>query len=200
MTEPALPEAIQALVDKQAIYEVVLRGCRGGDRFDLEMILSVFHDGAQLHNVAGFNGSCEDLRAFLAPIRASFAGGPATYHMLGNHFVELNGDRAVSESYVMVHHWGQSSSSNPADETAAQAFADNNYTAGTRYIDKFERRAGEWRIVERWAVRDWTWTHRGRGTISPGPNDGPPGKLSPDDTIYSVTRDWLGSPTSVTVV
>ncbi len=83
MTEAALPEALQALVDKQAIYEVVLRGCRGGDRFDLDMIMSVFHDGAQMHNVAGFSGSCEDLRAFLAPIRESFTGGPATYHMLG---------------------------------------------------------------------------------------------------------------------
>src|ERR1700752_960569 len=65
MAEAVLPDALQALVDKQAIYEVVLRGCRGGDRFDLDMIMSVFHERAQLHNVGGFTGSCEDLRAFL---------------------------------------------------------------------------------------------------------------------------------------
>ncbi len=93
----------------------------------------------------------------------------------------------------MVHHWGAASSESLDTESAAEAFGDNNYTAGTRYIDKFERRAGEWRIVERWAVRDWTWAHRGRGTISPAADDGPPGKLSPNDLIYSVTRDWLGS-------
>jgi hypothetical protein len=194
MTEAALPEALQALVDKQAIYDVVLRGCRGADRFDLDTITSVFHEGGLMHNVAGFNGTCEDLRAFLAPIRESFTGGPATYHMLGNHHVEIDGDRAVAESYVMVHHWGPSTSDNPDGETAAQAFADNNYTAGTRYIDKFERRSGEWRIVERWAMRDWTWAHRGRGAISPGAGDGPPGKLSPDDMIYSITQEWLRSP------
>jgi SnoaL-like domain len=192
MTEGALPDALQALVDKQAIYEVVLRGCRGGDRFDLDLIMSVFHEGARVHNVGGFSGSCEEMRAYLAPIRESFTGAPATFHMLGNHYVELNGDRAVAESYVMVHHWGESSSANPDAETAAQAFADNNYTAGSRYIDALERRAGEWRIVERWAMRDWTWAHRARGTISPGPDHGPPGKLWPADMIYSVTRDWLG--------
>jgi hypothetical protein len=193
MAESELPKALQDLVDKQAIYEVVLRGCRGGDRFDLDMIASIFHPGAQMHNVGGFNGSLEDLVAFLAPIRESFTGGPATFHMLGNHSVELSGDRAVSESYLMVHHWGQPTSADLATESDEQAFADGNYTAGTRYIDNFERRAGEWRIVERWAMRDWTWIHRGRGNIAPRPKDGPPGKLSPDDMIYSITREWLGS-------
>jgi hypothetical protein len=193
MAEAAMPAALQDLVDKQLIHEVVLRGCRGGDRFDLDLILSCFHEGAQLHNVGGFNGTVEDLAAFLGPIRASFTGGPATYHMLGNHYVELRGDHALAESYVMVHHWGPTSSPDLATESVAQAFADGNYTAGSRYLDKFERRGGEWRIVERWALRDWTWTIRGRGNIAPGPNDGPPGKLSPDDMIFSVARDWLAS-------
>jgi hypothetical protein len=196
MAGSELPQELQDLLDKQAIYEVVLRGCRGGDRFDLDMILSLFHPGAILHNVGGFNGTVEQLGAFLAPIRESFTGGPATFHMLGNHYVELSGDHAVSESYLMVHHWGTPSSPDVATETSEQAHADGNYTAGTRYIDKFERRAGEWKIVERWAMRDWTWTHRGRGNIVPGPNDGPPGKLSPDDLIFSVRREWLGSPIS----
>jgi len=196
MAESELPKAVQELLDKQAIYEVVLRGCRGGDRFDLDMIVSCFHPGAQMHNVGGFDGTREGLLAFLGPIRETFTGGPGTYHMLGNHYVDLRGDYALAESYVMVHRWAESTSPDVTTETAEQAFADNNYTAGTRYIDKFERREGEWRIVERWAVRDWTWAHRGRGNIAPGPKDGPPGRLSPDDMIYTVAQEWLDAKAS----
>jgi len=78
MAESELPKAVQELLDKQAIYEVVLRGCRGGDRFDLDMIVSCFHPGAQMHNVGGFDGTREGLLALLAPIRETFTGGPGT--------------------------------------------------------------------------------------------------------------------------
>jgi hypothetical protein len=34
---------LQSLADKQAIYEVLLRYCRGIDRIDMDLVRSAFH-------------------------------------------------------------------------------------------------------------------------------------------------------------
>ena len=52
--------AVQLLLDKQEIYEVILRYCRGIDRLDEELLLSVFHpdayaDFGTLKGLSNFN-------------------------------------------------------------------------------------------------------------------------------------------------
>jgi len=49
---------VQALLDKQAIYEVICRFARGADRVDRELILSCFHRDA-LYHYAGYDGTIE---------------------------------------------------------------------------------------------------------------------------------------------
>ncbi|MGA8371952.1 MAG: nuclear transport factor 2 family protein, partial [Acidimicrobiales bacterium] len=71
-----------------------------------------------------------------------FAG---TMHLIGNHLCELAGDTAYAETYGTAHHWGE-----PLEDPA------RNFTSAFRYVDRFERRAGDWRIAERFAVREWT--------------------------------------------
>jgi hypothetical protein len=46
MTEPTLPPAVLALIDRQEILACELRYCSGVDRFDREMLLSAYHPGA----------------------------------------------------------------------------------------------------------------------------------------------------------
>jgi SnoaL-like protein len=61
-----------------------------------------------------------------------------------NNRVEIQGDLAHSESYVLF----------------AQRRRDGTKVdlGGGRYIDRLERRAGEWRIAARELVIDWTAT------------------------------------------
>ena len=46
MNEQALAPALQQLIDRQEIHDCILRYCSGVDRFDREMLLSVYHPDA----------------------------------------------------------------------------------------------------------------------------------------------------------
>jgi hypothetical protein len=130
-----------ALEDRAQIADVVLRYCRGVDRLDFPLIRSCYHDGAIDHHT-GFDGDADAYVTWLEKVLPRFAG---TMHMVGNQLIELHGDTAVSETYGTAHHWAE-----PATEHAL------NFVSGFRYVDRMERRDGEWRIAERWAVREWT--------------------------------------------
>ncbi|MFE3292617.1 nuclear transport factor 2 family protein, partial [Rhodococcus sp. NPDC059234] len=138
------PNALAELLDKQAIYEVVMRYCRGIDRLDFDLVRGAYHpDGIDHHT--GFDGNVEEFIDWVRPKLALFGG---TMHDIGNHLVELHGDRAISESYFAATHWGHPD------------FGD--FTSGSRYVDLMERRDGRWAIAERWAVREWTRSDEGR--------------------------------------
>lgn len=60
-------------------------------------------------------------------------------HMVSNVMIEVNGDRAVSECHFLAHH-------RRAREGAAGEEED---VLKGRYLDRFERRDGAWRIANR---------------------------------------------------
>ena len=94
--------ALDELLDKQAIYEVVMRYCRGIDRLDFDLVRGAYHpDGIDHHT--GFDGGVEEYIAWVRP-KLELLGG--TMHHVGNHLVELYDDCAISESYSTNVHWG----------------------------------------------------------------------------------------------
>ena len=46
MLDPSLEQRLRALVDRQAIHDVILRYCRGVDRMDRELLLAAYHSDA----------------------------------------------------------------------------------------------------------------------------------------------------------
>jgi hypothetical protein len=161
---------LQELADKQAIYEVVLRYCRGIDRLDLEMVRSCYHQGGVDHHT-GFEGERDDYVEWVGKRLRTLK---STQHMVANHLVELDGDVARSETYGTAFHLGD-----PAQGT-------ESFTTGFRYVDRMERRDGEWRIVERVAVREWT---RPEPDQRPGdPAESPIGARDQGDPIYRPLR------------
>jgi hypothetical protein len=169
-------DTLQVLADKQAIYEVVLRYCRGIDRLDMALVRSAYHpDGIDNHT--GFSGPIDGFIAWVEPAVRNFSG---TLHTVANHMVELNGDVAVCESYGTAAHWGE-----PADEPR------RNFTTGFRYVDHMTRRGGAWAIQERWAVREWTKSDVGLHVAKWG--QGPVGSRGPDDPMTALrSRVGLG--------
>ena len=136
-------EQIQALIDKQAIYDVLVRYCRGVDRCDEDLIRSAFHDDS--YDDHGYwKGPGYELAPFLAD-RLRKANS-ATTHSITNVLIEVDGDLARSES--QVHATLIRTGSDPVEVDVV----------GARYLDRFSRRAGEWRIDRRIVVLDWRKT------------------------------------------
>jgi hypothetical protein len=69
------------------------------------------------------------------------AGQVATHHNLLNHSCEIDGDSAHSETYYLF---------------VGRNRDDSNWIAGGRYVDRFERRDGAWRIADRTTVIEWS--------------------------------------------
>ena len=74
-----------------------------------------------------------------------------TSHHISNFTFEIEGDVAHCESYVITTLLPKGS------ETAT--------IGGARYIDRFERRNGEWRIAHREAVMDFTFLAATMGSV-----------------------------------
>ena len=163
------PTPIEKLVDKQAIYEVLLRYCRGIDRLDMALVRSCYHAGAIDHH-PGFEGERDAYIAWVEPLLRRLV---STQHLLGNHLIELDGDRARSETYVTAYH-------------LARPDSGPSVTTGLRYVDRFERRDGAWRIADRVVLREWMREERDQRSTNP--SEGPAGARDRTDPVYRVSR------------
>jgi ketosteroid isomerase-like protein len=137
----SLSERVARAVDQQEIADVIYRYCRGIDRCDFDLVRSCYHaDATDDHG--DFRGGVDD---FIAFVRAGLTRFERTMHFVGNLLVEVRGDTARVESYVIAHHHMRASNTKP----------ERDFNVGLRYVDDFERRSGEWRIAARVCVFDW---------------------------------------------
>lgn len=129
---------LKVLLDRQDIYDCLVRFSRGMDRFDRELFLSAFHPDATV--AAGpFVGGPTDLYAWASQLHDH--GQSATHHNLLNHSCEIEGDVAHTETYYLF---------------VGRNRDDSNWIAGGRYIDRLERRGGEWKIALRTNAIEWS--------------------------------------------
>ncbi len=162
-----------ALLDRQAVADVVLRYCRGIDRLDLELVRDCYHpDATDEHGT--FLCTRDEYVEWVAGILTRFTG---TMHVVANQLVEFEpaaDDDARSETYGVGYHWGE-----PLDDPR------RNFTTGFRYVDRFARRGGEWRIARRVAVREWTHVVPAeQQLVIPPERDGRRGRRDRDDAVY----------------
>ncbi len=137
-----------AAADHIEIQQVLYRYCRAVDRGDEALLRSVYHPGA-IDRHGAFEGSGEAFAAMLVPL---MDGAPRVgQHHITNILIELRGDTADVESYFLALH--------PLGDAATGAASHVPVTG--RYLDRFARRDGEWRIVERTVVLDWSATPLG---------------------------------------
>lgn len=129
---------IDALLDKQDILECLTRFSRGMDRFDRDIYLSAFWPDGTM--AAGpFVGSPAECWDWAIPMHD--AGQIATHHNLLNVTYDIQGDEAHTETYYLF---------------VGRNRDDSNWIAGGRYIDRLERRDGEWRIALRTNAIEWS--------------------------------------------
>ena len=148
---PSLSGALQDLVAQLDIRDVLARYTRGIDRMDPDLVRSTYH--ADAHDDHG--ASQGDLDGFIAWFQEALSYFDSTMHFLGNQLIELDptdGDVAHAESYCVAYHRRRARERTDGQE----AEAGHDLVTALRYVDRMERRDGEWRIADRKCVFDWT--------------------------------------------
>lgn len=157
-----LSAELQEVVDRQKIYDVLTRYCRALDRADVELMKTVYWpDGYDEHGV--FNGNAEEFAEFIVEeIQNWFE---VTQHAICNVHMELDGDVAYTEAYLLAYHRVKGATDRIRDIFGPTYLAQLGIDAGQegqqdffyggRYVDKLEKRDGEWRIKRRTVVMDW---------------------------------------------
>jgi hypothetical protein len=135
---------LQELDAHKQINEVIIRYARAVDRCDRELLLSTFHpDGWDDHGV--FSGPAAAFADWVIQLHQSMVW---TSHYVTNTFIEIDGDMARSETYVIA---------NLRYLQDAQLY---DLVGCGRYFDRFERRNGKWLIAHRHAIGDWNRVDR----------------------------------------
>lgn len=135
---------LEDLVAREEISDIVKRLARGTDRLDEELIAACYHpDGTDDHNV--FRGTGAEFARWVVETLPHFE---ATMHFTGSPHIRVAGDVARVDTYCIAHHISR------PDDDGRQS----DMVLALRYVDRFERREGEWRVAERVCAFDWTCT------------------------------------------
>ena len=161
-------DRLARLADRAEITEVLARYCRGVDRCDEATLADVYHpDATDDHGT--FTGPAREFAAWAVQGAREF--WHSSHHSVHNVVIDWTGaDSAEVESYVLAFNRrrGDGGTDGPVEVFAG------------RYLDRFERRDGHWKISHRRALRDVdTLVDRRRwaGKI-------PEGARFPDDPVY----------------
>jgi SnoaL-like domain len=130
----------QDLIARHAILNALANHSRGVDRGDKDLLSSIFwEDSTVISGILNASG-------------ADFADGIVDYvtanlaycfHSIANEWIEVKGDHAVGEHYVIAH----------------MCTGGQDVMTGGRYVDRYERRDGLWKIASRTFFADWNTTH-----------------------------------------
>jgi ketosteroid isomerase-like protein len=167
---------IQALLDKQAITEVLHRYCRGADRADIELVAGAYHPDAVEDHGGVYDGPAS---AYVENMAKILPKAGQMNHLTTNVIIELDGDVAKVESYILA--FSRMKKDGEKFDTLTLA----------RALDRFERRAGEWKIAKRQII--WEWNHEmpfaetwGRGLMAPDPSVLVRAGKKPNDALYAM--------------
>lgn len=169
-------DRLRRLADKDEIRDVIMRYGRGVDRLDEQLLRSCYHDDS--HDDHGhWKGNGHDFAAFI--VESLPARTHHSTHAVTNCLIELDPDDphlARAESTSLAH----------LRRTDDDGMEWLDVFAG-RYVDRFERRDGAWRIADRVVVHDWsTSTCLGQDAF-PLPMDAfVQGTRGPDDIVYRI--------------
>ncbi|MDH4042615.1 MAG: nuclear transport factor 2 family protein [Gammaproteobacteria bacterium] len=132
-----LVKDVAYLKDRTAILDCISRHARGHDRFDVDMLTDAYHeDGVDEHGYAINPGP-----KYAEWANAVHAAGSILHtHNITTHNCEIDGDVANCESYVMVALLNN-------DGASARIISG-------RYVDRLEKRDGEWKIALRRSTVD----------------------------------------------
>lgn len=156
--------SLDRLISWHAIYDLLCDYMRAQDRLIPELHRSVFHDDATTDYGDGYRG---DADGFVAFAQGVLRPHKANHHMIGQVRINFeNADLAFGEVYFQAFHH------------LAEGDAETDFWVSGRYVDRYERRAGVWKIAHRSELVDWVRTEPAADHSG---IDFPWGQRAPDD-------------------
>lgn len=133
--------ALQAVIDKEAIRDLVLLYSRAIDRQDIDLLADLYTDDATDTHGDSFDGPAADYCRFIA---GAFPYMPYSGHHVCNHLIAVDGDTAGGEVYALAYHLIPTPDGQEEDFMAV------------RYIDDYRRCSdGRWRFARRVVTYDF---------------------------------------------
>lgn len=171
MSSTSPDPVLQEMLDEYALRKLVHLYCRAVDRGDLEALRGLYHHGAEDEHGAFSSGSVDDFLRRLSSTRPHVRS--MQHHITTTNFA-ISGDRAEGEVYSIATH------------SFAAKKGETEVIVGGRYLDKYEKRDGAWKFLERTIVTDWAHVHDPSSVDLSHPlvADSPKGSPGPDDPSY----------------
>lgn len=168
--DDALELRLRRMLDIQDIRDVLMRYCRGVDRGEPSLIEQAYHPDA-IDDHGDFVARGADIPELFAKMsgRSPFGG----MHFIGNVLIEVEGETAYAESYFMA-----------IKDVARDGKRHLRVRAG-RYVDRFERRDGQWRIIERVLADEWNRIDETVASLG-GPERYRFGKRGAEDPVFAI--------------
>jgi hypothetical protein len=163
---------VEELIAKEEIRDLVGRYMRGLDRLDGELLRSVFHDDATT-DYGFFQGGPD---AFVEMAYNALKDHLANHHLIGQTNIDIKGDVAFGEIYFQAFH-----------RIVVNDEERDLFISG-RYVDRYEKRNGEWKIINRCEVNDWARDDPTSDSYFKNQPDSLRGARKPDDAIYTINK------------
>jgi hypothetical protein len=147
----ALAPQVAYLKDRRDIFDTMKRYTRGADRHDKDLVRSAFWPDATI----SFDKP-QKLDEYVEQEEALLATYAAHQHHITGQTIDIDGTTAHVESYViylLVPRDHRKDVAGPAKPGRALTSAKSTVGSG-RYIERWEKRNGEWRILVRRYVED----------------------------------------------
>lgn len=156
---------LDTLLARAEIADLLALYCRGLDRREESVLRSIYHhDAVEDRGTGLFVGPAQEWVGWTLSVLPVFA---LTQHCILNILIEVDGDVAWGETYFNAYHRFGESNADAADALASQApipedivwpEGETEVILAGRYLDRFERREGVWKIAYRKMVCDWCRT------------------------------------------
>ena len=131
---------LQEMLDEFQLRKLVNSYCRAVDRGDIAHLRRLYHDDAEDDHGAFSTGLADDFLNELAAVRPYIR---SMQHNVTTINFAISGDTAEGEIYTIATH------------TFVTGDRDVDVIVGGRYLDKYEKRDGTWKFIERRIVTDW---------------------------------------------
>lgn len=148
-----MDDAIAALLDERAVRRCIECLARGEDRRNADLIRASWWPDAT-YDYGVQNG---DFPSYLDWVVPGADAIKDTQHVLGQSYIVLEGAVARAETHVISYHRVDYGGGDEHDTCI-----------GGRYLDRLERRGGEWRIADRTMLYDWSQDWGGAADWSQG--------------------------------
>jgi ketosteroid isomerase-like protein len=170
--------ALQTLLDKQAIRELLAAYFNAADRHDNEKMRSLYHEDAIDDHGVFFKGLAMEFVDKLPEIQVPME---ILHHNMTTANIKVEGDYAEGEIYVLAFHKvkGENGSF--------------DLLIGGRYFDKYEKRDGVWKFAHKAVVADWATVTDPSAVdllhpLLEGSYIGKPGEADPSYDFFTLLR------------